>query len=53
MDMLVAENPQLVSKLQIGKTFEGRPIYVLKVMRLHMGAHRRISENGHPHLCVA
>ncbi|KAG8515671.1 Carboxypeptidase A1, partial [Galemys pyrenaicus] len=30
MDMLVAENPQLVSKLQIGNTYEGRPIYVLK-----------------------
>lgn len=32
MDMLVAEHPQLVSKLQIGSTYEGRPIYVLKVM---------------------
>ncbi|XP_024410884.1 carboxypeptidase A1 [Desmodus rotundus] len=30
MDMLVAEHPQLVSKLQIGSTYEGRPIYVLK-----------------------
>ncbi|XP_076989365.1 carboxypeptidase A1 [Tamandua tetradactyla] len=30
MDMLVAENPQLVSKLQIGNSYEGRPIYVLK-----------------------
>ncbi|XP_037374203.1 carboxypeptidase A1 [Talpa occidentalis] len=30
MDMLVAENSQLVSKLQIGNTYEGRPIYVLK-----------------------
>ncbi|CAH6778404.1 carboxypeptidase A1 [Phodopus roborovskii] len=30
MDLLVAENPQLVSKIQIGNTFEGRPIYVLK-----------------------
>ncbi|XP_066118405.1 carboxypeptidase A1 [Saccopteryx bilineata] len=30
MDMLVAENPQLVSKLHIGNTYEGRPIYVLK-----------------------
>ncbi|KAI5274142.1 Carboxypeptidase A1 [Manis pentadactyla] len=30
MDMLVAEHPQLVSKLQIGNTYEGRPIYVLK-----------------------
>ncbi|XP_007524266.1 carboxypeptidase A1 [Erinaceus europaeus] len=30
MDMLVAENPQLVTKQEIGKTYEGRPIYVLK-----------------------
>ncbi|XP_055464210.1 carboxypeptidase A1 [Psammomys obesus] len=30
MDLLVAEHPQLVSKIQIGDTFEGRPIYVLK-----------------------
>ncbi|XP_052575988.1 carboxypeptidase A1 [Peromyscus californicus insignis] len=30
MDLLVTENPQLVSKIQIGNTFEGRPIYVLK-----------------------
>ncbi|XP_075413847.1 carboxypeptidase A1 isoform X2 [Tenrec ecaudatus] len=30
MDMLVAENPNLVSKHEIGKTYEGRPIYVLK-----------------------
>ncbi|XP_040584653.1 carboxypeptidase A1 [Mesocricetus auratus] len=30
IDLLVAENPQLVSKIQIGNTFEGRPIYVLK-----------------------
>ncbi|XP_006861200.1 PREDICTED: carboxypeptidase A1 [Chrysochloris asiatica] len=30
MDMLVAENPQLVSKIQIGNSYEGRPIYVLK-----------------------
>lgn len=31
MDMLVAEHPQLVKKFQIGTTYEGRPIYVLKV----------------------
>lgn len=31
MDLLVAEHPQLVSKLQIGSSYEGRPIYVLKV----------------------
>ncbi|KAF5927596.1 carboxypeptidase A1 [Diceros bicornis minor] len=30
IDLLVAENPQLVSKLQIGSSYEGRPIYVLK-----------------------
>nr|XP_020736343.1 carboxypeptidase A1 [Odocoileus virginianus texanus] len=30
MDLLVAEHPQLVSKLQIGSSYEGRPIYVLK-----------------------
>ncbi|XP_004707874.1 carboxypeptidase A1 [Echinops telfairi] len=30
MDMLVAENPNLVSKHEIGRTYEGRPIYVLK-----------------------
>ncbi|XP_036720203.1 carboxypeptidase A1 [Balaenoptera musculus] len=30
MDLLAAEHPQLVSKLQIGSSYEGRPIYVLK-----------------------
>ncbi|XP_062054188.1 carboxypeptidase A1 [Lepus europaeus] len=30
IDQLVAEHPQLVSKIQIGNTYEGRPIYVLK-----------------------
>ncbi|XP_025946893.1 carboxypeptidase A1-like [Apteryx rowi] len=30
MDLLVAENPDLVSKVEIGRTTEGRPIYVLK-----------------------
>ncbi|XP_048863215.1 carboxypeptidase A1-like [Brienomyrus brachyistius] len=30
MDMLVAENPTLVSKLQIGNSYENRPLYVLK-----------------------
>ncbi|XP_044212473.1 carboxypeptidase A1-like [Thunnus albacares] len=29
-DMLVAENPKLVSKLVIGQSFEGRPLNVLK-----------------------
>nr|XP_056702607.1 carboxypeptidase A1-like [Euleptes europaea] len=30
MDDFVAENPNLVSKLQIGRSYEGRPIYILK-----------------------
>ncbi|NWI10955.1 CBPA1 Carboxypeptidase, partial [Crypturellus soui] len=30
MDLLVAENPGLVSKVEIGRSTEGRPIYVLK-----------------------
>ncbi|XP_042551981.1 carboxypeptidase A1 isoform X1 [Dipodomys spectabilis] len=30
MDLLVAENPQLASKIQIGNSYEGRPIYILK-----------------------
>ncbi|XP_051856175.1 carboxypeptidase A1-like [Antechinus flavipes] len=30
MDLLVAENPNLVSKIQIGKSFEGRPLNILK-----------------------
>ncbi|XP_074127243.1 carboxypeptidase A1-like [Sminthopsis crassicaudata] len=30
MDMLVAENPNLVSKIEIGKSYEGRPLNVLK-----------------------
>ncbi|KAM7177345.1 carboxypeptidase A1-like [Macrochelys suwanniensis] len=30
MDLLVAANPNLVSKIQIGNSYEGRPIYVLK-----------------------
>ncbi|KAH1185238.1 hypothetical protein KIL84_017987 [Mauremys mutica] len=30
MDLLVAENPDLVSKIQIGNSYEGRPLYVLK-----------------------
>ncbi|XP_069318226.1 carboxypeptidase A1 [Eulemur rufifrons] len=30
IDLLVAEYPQLVSKIQIGNSYEGRPIYVLK-----------------------
>ena len=51
MDLLVAEHPQLVSKLQIGSSYEGRPIYVLKVM----GACQRMGhfcKNGCPHLCI-
>ncbi|XP_018581702.1 carboxypeptidase A1-like [Scleropages formosus] len=30
MDMLVAENPNLVTKLRIGSSYEQRPLYVLK-----------------------
>ncbi|KAG8440079.1 hypothetical protein GDO86_006031 [Hymenochirus boettgeri] len=30
IDNLVRENPQLVSKIQIGKSYEGRPLNVLK-----------------------
>ncbi|XP_038011018.1 carboxypeptidase A1-like [Motacilla alba alba] len=30
MDMLVAENPNLVTKLEIGRSTENRPLYVLK-----------------------
>ncbi|XP_028650716.1 carboxypeptidase A1-like [Erpetoichthys calabaricus] len=30
MDNLVADHPSLVSKIQIGLSFEGRPLYVLK-----------------------
>lgn len=52
MDMLVAENPQLVSKLQIGSTYEGRPIYVLKVMGyLRVGVHGMDAKMG-PYICV-
>ncbi|TFJ99641.1 Carboxypeptidase A1 [Platysternon megacephalum] len=31
MDNLVAENPDLVSKIQIGQSYEKRPLYVLKI----------------------
>ncbi|XP_071590335.1 carboxypeptidase A1-like [Heliangelus exortis] len=30
MDLLVAENPELVSKIEIGRSTENRPLYVLK-----------------------
>ncbi|XP_074840307.1 carboxypeptidase A1-like [Carettochelys insculpta] len=30
MDLLVTENPNLVSKIQIGNSYEDRPLYVLK-----------------------
>ncbi|NWU93764.1 CBPA1 Carboxypeptidase, partial [Upupa epops] len=30
MDLLVAENPDLVSKIEIGRSTENRPLYVLK-----------------------
>lgn len=31
IDLLVAENPNLVSKLEIGRSTEDRPLYVLRV----------------------
>jgi len=31
MDTLVADHPNLVSKIQIGESYEKRPLYVLKV----------------------
>lgn len=37
MDNLVAEHPNLVSKLTIGYSFEKRPMNVLKVHRLRRG----------------
>ncbi|XP_033919123.1 carboxypeptidase A1-like [Melopsittacus undulatus] len=33
MDLLVAENPNLVSKIQIGRSTENRPLYVLRFSR--------------------
>ncbi|NXS62149.1 CBPA1 Carboxypeptidase, partial [Brachypteracias leptosomus] len=33
MDLLVSENPNLVSKLEIGRSTENRPLYVLKFSR--------------------
>lgn len=52
IDLLVAENPKLVSKLQIGSSYEGRPLYVLKVRELHADVHGHMCKNGHPHLCI-
>uniref|UniRef100_A0AAQ4RE26 Carboxypeptidase A1 n=1 Tax=Gasterosteus aculeatus aculeatus TaxID=481459 RepID=A0AAQ4RE26_GASAC len=34
-DMLVAENPNLVSKIVIGQSYQGRPLNVLKVNKTH------------------
>lgn len=31
MDVLVEDHPNLVSKIQIGQSYEKRPLYVLKV----------------------
>lgn len=31
MDVLVEDHPNLVSKIQIGQSYENRPLYVLKV----------------------
>lgn len=35
MDMLVQENPKLVSKMVIGQSYEGRELNVLKVNHFH------------------
>lgn len=32
MDEIAAEYPHLVSKYQIGETYEKRPLYILKVL---------------------
>ncbi|KAJ8002731.1 hypothetical protein DPEC_G00161990 [Dallia pectoralis] len=49
-DMLVAENPRLVSKIVIGRSYEGRPLNVLKfssggrnrpAIWIHSGIHSR------------
>jgi carboxypeptidase A1 len=49
MDLLVTEHPQLVSKIQIGSTFEGRPINVLKVNEANMEAMAQRAKMG-PHV---
>lgn len=52
MDILVAEHPQLVSKLQIGSSYEGRPIYVLKVMGTYKWTHVDTSARMGTHICA-
>lgn len=52
MDMLVAEHPQLVSKLQIGSTYEGRPIYVLKVMGACVWVYSGMGTKMGTYVCV-
>ncbi|KAK3536110.1 hypothetical protein QTP70_029266, partial [Hemibagrus guttatus] len=41
MDMLVQENPKLVSKIVIGQSYEGRPLNVLKVGHFSTGDTKR------------
>ena len=52
MDLLVAEHPQLVSKLQIGSSYEGRPIYVLKVMGACQCMYVGTSARMDTHICA-
>lgn len=52
MDMLVSEHPQLVSKLQIGSTYEGRPIYVLKVMGACVWVYSGMDAKMGTYVCV-
>lgn len=41
-NMLVAENPGLVSKLVIGKSYEGRDLVVLKVKQQELGNNKNV-----------
>lgn len=52
MDLLAAEHPQLVSKLQIGSSYEGRPIYVLKVTGTCQWMYVSTSARLGPHICA-
>ena len=52
MDLLVAEHPQLVSKLLIGSSYEGRPIYVRKVMGACQCMYVGTSARMDTHICA-
>lgn len=50
MDLLVAENPNLVSKLEIGRSTENRPLYVLKARQEgFVGVSRSQDHGWFPH----